>query len=742
MKKRTLFFYTAAYVLSFLGGQGVMSLLLDARAAEDAAPRQQEEDASVQESLAEARAGDARAMLDVADCYARGRGVRQDAREADLWRRRAFECLRVRMESGDADACRELGECYMYSQGVRRDVARGLEFYHRAVEMGSAEACSSLACYYDSLAEGGRDQASALEWCLKAVEMGDQDALWSLRRYWRTPEEEKLIMESSRGAMMGYDALGARRVRADILAFLRESLQQEVPDETETVVRLCESLAEQGNARALMWLARHYQHGWEEEGEEWAVTDASEALRLYRKAAELGCAEAMFSLAEMLDESSIREEELAEMADLYRRAAELGCREAQLRLASYYRTGRGVEASAEEALAWCCRAQKQQTSLVPAYASPFRYGVMTPSLDEVLDEVLESGNLSLETIRHYAEQGMPRLQLHLASCLERGEGVEKDEAAAVRWLERAAELGNQDARFLFARRLEEGRDVPQDVARALEFYRLAVEQARAEAREQLRGDAELSQEEKEARFIDSNWEYFAEALCRLASCMEAVQGEAASRQELILLYEEAFHSDAELALSGLARLLVDEPLPEKTTERARRVELYYLMAERVAEGSLFWLQRAAEQGYEPAQTSLAQAYAEGCLVERNGELVLEWCRRAVEQDSAYACLLLAEYMLQGEVLPLDKPQAVTWFHRAVELGSTAGMVGLGYCYEMGEGVERDEAKAFRWYRAAACQRDIQGMAKLAECYQHGIGCIRHEKLAQALWELVPSRERL
>jgi TPR repeat protein len=82
-----------------------------------------------------------------------------------------------------------------------------------------------------------------------------------------------------------------------------------------------------------------------------------------------------------------------------------------------------------------------------------------------------------------------------------------------------------------------------------------------------------------------------------------------------------------------------------------------------------WWQKAAGQGYAPAQASLGNMY----------------------------------YYSDGA--PQDSAEAVRWYRKAADQGYAIAQYSLGYMYHYGYGVPQDSAEADRWLHKAADQGD-------------------------------------
>lgn len=170
--------------------------------------------------------------------------------------------------------------------------------------------------------------------------------------------------------------------------------------------------------------------------------DDAEAVKWYRKAAELGNSTAQRHLGYMYANGRGVSQNDAEAVKLYRKAIKQGNVTAQTNLGYMYAEGRGVPQSNAEALKWYRKAAEQgdssaQTNLGTMYAD----GRGVPQSD-------------VEAVKWYrkaAEQGDSRAQCLLGSMYGLGRGVPEDRAEAVKWLRKAAEQGDESAKKMLQR---------------------------------------------------------------------------------------------------------------------------------------------------------------------------------------------------------------------------------------------------------------------------------------------------
>ena len=178
------------------------------------------------------------------ECYYNGNGVNKDEAEAVKWYSKAseqgnydaVEQLRELAGQGNADAQYRLGDCYYYGWGVvNKDEAEAVKWYNKAAEQGNVTAQYQLGECYYYGDGVNKDYAEAVKWYSKAAKQGS-----------------------------GY-----------------------------AVVKRLRELAEHGNADAQCMLGYCYYHG------NGVDDDRAEAIKWWRKAAEQGNKEAIFTLGAM-----------------------------------------------------------------------------------------------------------------------------------------------------------------------------------------------------------------------------------------------------------------------------------------------------------------------------------------------------------------------------------------------------------------------------------------------------------
>lgn len=263
-----------------------------------------------------------------------------------------------------------------------------------------------------------QDYAKALEWYRKAADLGNEAART------RIEAVETLISRNNEGP--GQGPAGAGQVRSDA--------------------------GGEGEIEALALGNRYFNE-----------KNYAEAVKYYRKAAELGNVDAQTTLGWMYDQAKGVRRNYAEAAKWYRKAAEQGYAYAQNELGVLYYNGQGVKRNYGEALKW---------------------------------------------FRKAADQGNAAAYGWLGGMYYEGHGVKKDYSEAAKWFRKGAEMGDEGSQFWLGWMYENGHGVRQNNATALKWYRKAAAQGDAEAKRRIRALSQSSaQKSKGAGHTAGQYEY-------------------------------------------------------------------------------------------------------------------------------------------------------------------------------------------------------------------------------------------
>ena len=203
-----------------------------------------------------------------------------------------------------------------------------------------------------------------------------------------------------------------------------------------TALRLWRELADKGDASAQTRLGVMYRDG------RGVTRDDLEAVAWLRKAAEQGYALAQTDLGLMYANGRGVPRDDQQAMEWYRKAADQGHPGAQNNLGFMYGTGRGVAKDDAQAVQWYRKAAEQGSAVAQS-----NLGSM---YKDARGGLQQDDSQAVDWYRKAAEQGYPIGQRNLGAMYHEGRGVAKDEAVAARWLQRAANQGDADARKMLA----------------------------------------------------------------------------------------------------------------------------------------------------------------------------------------------------------------------------------------------------------------------------------------------------
>ncbi len=252
-----------------------------------------------------------------------------------------------------------------------------------------------------------------------------------------------------------------------------------------------------------------------------------------------------------------------------------------------------------------------------------------------------------------AVQGDAEAAYSLGECYSCGDGVECDEAEAVRWYREAADQGHMEAAYSLGECYRWGNGVECDETEAIRWYRKAADMGHMEA------------------------------AYTLAKCYDYGRGAEKDKEEAIRWYLKA-------AEMGHVQAMFD-------------LGIYYFN-----DISCPWYEKATDPIYMKSWKTADSAealtwYEKGIRAEPDDEAAVECYRKAAGMGFPKAMQKLAKYY---------NDVGLQWFRKAAEQGSTEAQCVLGDCYLEGNGVPMDKEEAIRWYRKAAEQGDDEAEYKL------------------------------
>jgi TPR repeat protein len=602
------------------------------------APSSSKEQRNFTRRIKEARVGDAAAQYDVALMYANGVGVAKNVEQALEWTQSAAR-------KGHPAAQYLLGTAYLGGLGTQRDPVQAMSWLLRAAESGNdkapwklarvlgteaqslaqdlmavaavrgvAEAQCALAAQSSSdsatpiatTSAGKPKHGGALEWYRKAAQQGLASAQFALAGLLELDPDQALPDELAQdwyraAANQGHPAAHLALVRQDAAGQGRDadkkgaarkpaSRERRLPDDR------WDRYATKGDAEDQFNLGLMYTDGYGVE------KSAKQAKLWLQRAAQTGHVAAQAALANLLLPNAP-----AEAVKWLRLAATQGHAQALTSLGECFEQGRGVQASATEALGWYAQAAAQGDVLALE-----RTAALLQS---------QSNSLPQEFITRAAEGGVASAQHQEGQRFADETNPHQDWRKAVAWYRRAAEQGHADAQCALADCLAGGLGARKDAAQALVWYERAVLQDHPRAQWSLgeilaQGQPGGVPEPRRAALL----------------CKRAAQGGFAPAQ------------------STLAAMFAKAGKYDKAAH---------------------WWTLAAEQSDPEALFNLAHAYRVGWVPATSDHQVFDLLLRAAQTGLAQAQARLGLAYATGEGAALDPIEAAKWFVLAAQRGDTA-----------------------------------------------------------------------
>lgn len=317
--------------------------------------------------------------------------------------------------------------------------------------------------------------------------------------------------------------------------------------------------------------------------------NSAQTVEFYHKAAELGDAQAQFSLGLCYEWGDGVTRDIAEAEKWYKKAAEKGSEEARTRLLSIAMIKDQVtDPDMKYGVLWW----QQNAEKGDAKAQYTTGYLLETGFGKVKDL-----DMAVQWYKKAAEQGFPAAENALGNCCLYGRGVEKDFVEAVKWFQRAAVHGIAAAQGMLGACYYDGKGVPANGEEAVKWLRMAADQQNAPA-QTLLGLCYINGKGVEKNMAEGiQWLQKAEGL-----------GDIRAKTTLGTCYFSG---------NGV----------ERNTAEA-----------------LIRFKEAAKKGHADAQLFLGTCYANGMGIEKNTADAINWISMAAKQGHSLATKILKELM--------------------------------------------------------------------------------------------------
>ena len=330
--------------------------------------------------------------------------------------------------------------------------------------------------------------------------------------------------------------------------------------------------------------------------------------------------------------------------------------------------------------------------------------------------VVPDAGRAAEWFKKAAEQANPDAQLRLGKYYLSGDGpLQRDSAAGLALVQRAADQGLADAQFALGALTGVLPQLPWDPRKAVFWYRKAADQGMAMA------EYQMGRAYNDGRGVEQD---FAQAAMWFRKAAE--QGDQGGEVGLGRLYAEGagVPRDKEQALFWLRKATAKGGVPGQVAKQL----IDRLETERVPSsvapvgpgGGGSWeafmdaTRIGAERGNPKDQRALGDLYALHAFggAAEDGPRAVEWWLRSARQGNVQAMDKLLSAYLLGKLVPRDPTQALHWAMKAAEQDDPVAELQLGEDYAYGVGVTPDNTQAIAWFRKADAHGGIfHGMAE-------------------------------
>lgn len=650
-------------------------------------------------------------------------------------------------DPGGAEEQYRLAMQYIKGQGVAKDMRRGADLLIRAAGQGHVKAAALLGF----LCQQGGDNAQAVKWLTVAAEQGHAkaQAMLGALLYQGKGVPQDLGQAAkwlTKAAEQGED--GPRLLLGSMYANGQWS-----PQDPARLVGWVIKEAEKGETRAQALLGIMYMNG------RGVPRDPEQAVKWLKAAAEKGDVKAVVLLGSLYLQDHGTPQDHARALPWLTKAAEAGDKRAQFTLGSMYALGKGTPPDGEKALHWLEKSAAQGYPLAGKMLEIINKGI-AGELEamggmDAAEAAMSRWDFAtaVRILRPLAAGGNAQAQSLLGVLCMLGAGMEPDLEQAAKWLTKAAEAGDAEAR-LYHRIIDnlkmsaalaakqggyeaallpmarKGNATAQLAMGTGRYFGIGMERDRAEAIRWLRLSAE--QGEKQAQLMLGAFLAFsgpdpagrAEAVKWLKTAARA--GMPAARKWLEMLGEEA----PPVAATSPEREYPPAPPPSPADAKALRQALT-ACTRRDFTAAASILEPMAERGVAQAQSALGSLYVLGLGVDPDLVRARNLFLKATRGGMDHATTSLGGVVLRETNLDYARGNAGELRAQA-EGGNPQAQRLLGYLYYYGPAGTRDYTQAAQWCRRAAAKGDRDAQSLLGMMLLVGRGlpadAVRAERL--------------
>lgn len=438
------------------------------------------------------------------------------------------------------------------------------------------------------------------------------------------------------------------------------------------------------------------------------------AFYWYKKASEKDIKEAMFHLAECYQNGRGTKVNTATAVECFVRAYELGSIEAANRLGRlFYSGGPGLSPDYEQSLEWFEKCNSDECAETYQDLADYYSEGKACLPDEAKEFMYRKKYYEYHFYNALENEDIESMCI-LGTLCEEGKGIDKNDAYALTWFERAAKGGSNVAKYRLGKIYEAGTGVSKDPQKAFKY----MEEASTYYDEAMvcLGDyyrKGFGTEENPSRafqcYLLASSSNNVDAWYKSGSCYEKGIGTSVKKTKAIDCYKYASDLGYVTAQTALGKLLCR--LPDKKDEGIANLE------------------NAASKGDYDALNLLAIRYHKSTDIDEL-KRAIDYSLKAMEinpKSGDPLTVIGRIYQREGELH--DEKKAFDCFQKAADLGQLGAMRSLASCYANGKGVEQDDFMAFKWASLSVEKGNDKALNTLGEFYRFGIGIKKNPQKA-------------
>jgi len=526
--------------------------------------------------------GHTEAQMQVARSLQLGRGTAKSDEQAFHW-------IQLAAKGNHPQAQVALGQCYLEGKGVAKDESMAISWFTDCAQRGNAEAMYHLALIFLKPGPNQKvDQAQSL--LQSAAENGHALSMLTLGKLYH--EGTVLPKEDSKALFWYTQANAQNHPEAEYelaMLLLNETWQLD-----ENPVNLLNKAAEQNYVPAQLALAKMYQDG------EKVQRNEANAFGWYLRAAKMADPEAYYQIGLSFVHGQLKQPKNRDLGVEYlKQAAELNYMPAQYALANLYLDGHAVLADRQEAMDYLMQAANAGWIDAQLKLAQALIEFSLPQYDKAAFHWLQ------KAAKHQHIEAI----YQLANCYHDGIGTEVNYPQAMKLYKDLAAREYYPAHFKLGRMYFEGKGVEVDKESAQKWLLTAALHKEQDAQNWLK----LYFDETDETLADKNLEG------ELSEWLDnsALNAPQIYQQGLNYLYaKQGYSQNIQAGMSCLHEAAEKEFVPAQR-ELAIIFDQGLFGYEGVVHNANAWYLRAAKNGDNYSQITMANRYSTGKGVEKN-----------------------------------------------------------------------------------------------------------------------------